>query len=201
MNQAYSLGLRSVGEDVTIWPLAKIVSPATISIGDSVIIDDFVFLAGGCGTRIGSFVHIAAHSLIAGGGELEMDDFAGLSGGVRLYTGNEDYSGGCLTNPAVPAPWRVPVRGKVVLGRHAIVGANAVILPGVELGEGCVVGANSMVARSCEPWTIYAGTPAKPIKPRPKGRILELEAELRRTLYDASGRYIPRSHRDGSASS
>ena len=121
MNQAYSLGLRSVGEDVTIWPLAKIVSPETISIGDSVIIDDFVFLAGGCGTQIGSFVHIAAHSLIAGGGELAMDD--------------------------------------------------------------------------------VAGTPAKPIKPRPKGRILELEAELRRTLYDASGRYIPRRLRDGSARS
>jgi galactoside O-acetyltransferase len=199
MNQAYSLGLRSVGEDVTIWPLAKVVSPATITIGDSVIVDDFVFLAGGSDTRIGSFVHIAAHSLIAGGGELVLDDFAGLSGGVRVYTGNEDYLGGCLTNPAVPAPWRVPIRGRVVLGRHAIVGANAVILPGVELGEGCVVGANSLVARSCEPWTIYAGSPAKPIKQRPRQRILELEAELRRTLYDSSGRYIPRHRREGGA--
>jgi len=200
MNQAYSLGLRSVGDDVTIWPLAKVVSPQTITIGDSVIVDDFVFLAGGSDTRIGSFVHIAAHGLIAGGGELVIEDFVGLSGGVRLYTGNDDYLGSCLTGPTVPAPWRVPIRGRVVIHRHVVVGANTVILPDVELGEGCAVGAGSLVKQSCDPWTIYAGSPARPIKQRPKERILELEAELRRALYDESGRYIPRRLRDGRAS-
>jgi galactoside O-acetyltransferase len=191
-NTAYSLGLARVGKDVRIWPAAKIVTPETISIGDSVIIDDFVFLMGGKETRIGSFVHIASFTSVTGGGKYQMEDFSGLSGGVRVYTGNEDYSGACLTNPAVPGPYRIPIRSFVHIGKHAIVGANAVILPGVTLGEGVVVGANSLVAKDCDPWTVYAGTPAKPLKSRPKERILELEIRLRREFYDAEGRYVSR---------
>jgi galactoside O-acetyltransferase len=194
-NQAYNLGLRRVGRDVVIWPTAKLVQAGAISIGDSVIIDDFVFIMGGKCTEIGSFVHISSFTSIVGGGEFVMNDFAGLSGGVRVYTGNEDYSGRCLTNPAVPAPYRVPTRSFVRIGKHAIVGANAVILPGVEVGEGAVVGANSLVTRDCEPWTVYVGSPAKPLKPRPRAKILELEQQLRGELFDAKGNYIPSATR------
>lgn len=194
-NLAYSIGLARVGEDVAIWSQARIIAPERISIGDSVIIDDFVFLMGGSITTIGSFVHIASFVSITGGGEFVMEDFSGVSGGTRIFTGNEDYSGGSLTNPAVPAPYRVPARSFVRIGRHAIIGANSVILPGVVIGEGAVVGANSFVRKDCEPWTMYFGSPAKPIKRRPSARMLELEAELRRDLYDASGRYIPKADR------
>jgi galactoside O-acetyltransferase len=185
-----------VGADVQIYPTAKIVAPEVVSIGDSVIIDDFVFLMGGARTSIGSFVHIASFTSITGGGELTMEDFAGLSGGVRIYTGNEDYSGACLTNPAVPAPYRTPIRSFVHVGMHAIVGANAVVLPGVTLGEGVAVGANALVTRDCEPWTVYVGSPARPVKSRPRDRILALAARLRRELYDADGRYVPRATRE-----
>jgi len=194
-NLAYDLGLKSVGQDVAIWAKAQILEPEAITVGDSVIIDDFVMLMGGGGTTIGSFIHIASFTAVMGGGELVMEDFSGLSGGVRIYTGNEDYLGGCLTNPAVPAPWRMPQRSSIHIGKHAIVGANAVILPGVTLGEGSVVGACSLVTRDCEPWTIYAGSPAKPIKERPRQRMLELEADLRATLYDGHGNYIPTAAR------
>lgn len=194
-NRAYTLGFAAVGQDVIVWPLAKIVNPQFVSVGDSVIIDDFVFLSGGSKTAIGSYIHIACFTSICGGGEFVMEDFAGLSGGVRIYTGNEDYLGGCLTNPAVPYPYRIPIRSFVHISKHAIVGANAVILPGVILGEGTVVGANSLVTKNCEPWTIYAGSPARPIRPRPRERILELETELRQELYDTHGRYVPKSAR------
>jgi len=194
-NQAYALGFKKVGQDVTIWSGAKIISSEVISIGDSVIIDDFVFLMGGQSTKIGSFIHIGAFTSIAGGGEFIMEDFAGLSGGVRIYTGNEDYSGKCLTNPAVPFPYRTPIRSFIHIKKHAIVGANAVILPGVVIGEGAVVGANSLITKDCEPWKIYVGSPAKGIRTRPKERILELEAQLREELYTASGEYIPKNQR------
>lgn len=189
-NIAYKLGFVRIGQDVTIWPHARIVNPECISLGDSVIIDDFVFLMGG--GRIGSFVHIASFTSVTGGGEFVMEDFSGLSGGVRVYTGNEDYSGNCLTNPAVPPPYRVPVRSFVHVEKHAIIGANSVILPGVTIGEGAVIGANSLVKKDCDPWTVYIGTPARRMKARPKEKILELEASLRNALYDAEGRYISR---------
>lgn len=194
-NVAYDLGLAHIGTDVTIWSLAKIVGADRLSIGDAVIIDDFVFLMSGAKSTIGSFVHIASFASITGGGEFSMEDFSGLSSGVRVYTGNEDYSGGCLTNPAVPAPFRIPMRSFVRIGRHAIVGANAVILPGVVIGEGAVVGANSLVRKDCEPWTVYFGSPARQIKRRPSDRIRELEVELRAECYDRSGQYIPKARR------
>ena len=194
-NQAYTIGFASVGQDVTIWPEAKIVMPEVISIGNSVIIDDFVFIMGGAKTIIESFIHIASFTSITGGGEIVMEDYSALSSGVRVYSGNEDYTGGCMTNPAVPAPYRIPVRSFVHLKKHAIVGANSVILPGVIIGEGAVVGANSLVTKDCEPWTIYVGSPARPLRGRPREHILALEARLRTELYDKSGRYIPKDKR------
>lgn len=196
MNQAYSLPFVTIGKDVTIWPLAKIVMPDRISIGDSVIIDDFVFIMGGVATRIGSFVHIGSFTSITGGGELSLEDFAGISGGVRVYTGNEDYTGGCMTNPTVPEPFRKPVRSSVVIKKHAIVGANSVILPGVVIGEGAVVGANSLVTKDCKPWTVYFGSPAKELKRRKMEIILDLEEKLRETLYDSQGCYISQTIRE-----
>lgn len=190
-NLAETLCFRRRGADVVVHGQARVIGAERIEVGDSVIVDDFVFLMAGEETRIGSFVHLGAFTSIAGGGRLVMEDFAGLSGGVRLYTGNEDYSGGCLTNPAVPAPFRVPLRSFVHLGKHVIVGANAVLLPGITIGEGAVVGAQSLVTRDCEPWTIYGGAPARSLRERPRARILALEAELRATLYDRDGRYLP----------
>jgi len=195
-NLAQSLPFKSVGDDVTIWPLAKIVSPETITIGDSVIIDDFVLIMGGVRTSIGSFVHIGSFTSITGGGELILEDFAGISGGVRVYTGNEDYTGGCMTNPTVPEPFRKPIRSSVVVKKHAIVGANSVILPGVVIGEGAVVGANSLVTKDCKPWTVYFGSPAKELKRRKRDIILDLEQKLKTKAYDSTGKYILKSLRE-----
>lgn len=195
-NQAYTLGFAHVGQDVIVWPLAKIVLPEVISIGDSVIIDDFVFLMGGIKTTIGSFVHIASFVSITGGGEFVIEDFAGVSSGSRIFTGDDDYLGGSLTGPTVPYPYRIPIRSFVNIKKHAIVGANSVILPNVVIGEGAIIGANSFVKKDCEPWMIYIGSPAKPLRPRPRDRILELEAQLRKQLYDADGKYIP-NHKKG----
>ena len=159
-NQAKRLALRACGEDVQIYPRAHIVSPETVSIGDSVIIDDFV----------------------------------SVSSGARIYTGIDDFSGESLVGPGVPEPWRRPIRTFARIGKFAVVGANAVVFPGVTLGEGCAVGALSLVNRDCEPWTIYGGVPARPIKARRKDRLLELEADLRKHVFEG-GRYVPGARR------
>jgi acetyltransferase-like isoleucine patch superfamily enzyme len=51
-------------------------------------------------------------------------------------------------------------------------------MPGVTLAEGCVIGANSLVTKDTEPWTIYMGSPAMPIKKRPKDKMLLYAKEL-----------------------
>jgi acetyltransferase-like isoleucine patch superfamily enzyme len=179
------------GQDVFIYPQAKIVAPEVIMIGDSVKIDDFSFIVGGLKTMIGSFVHIASFASVTGGGEFIMDDFSAISSGVRVFTGNEDYSGATMTNPAVPARYRTPTRGTVHIEKHAIVGANSVILPGVTIGEGAVIAPNSTITQSCAPWRLYAGNPLRAVTLRPSETILALEQQLRAELYTPDGHYIP----------
>lgn len=48
----------------------------------------------------------------------------------------------------------------------AWVASNAIILPGVAIGEGAVVAAGSVVAKNVDPWAIIAGNPAKEIGKR-----------------------------------
>jgi len=194
-NQAYQLPLLRVGQDVQIWDAAKVTGCETISIGDSVIIDDFVFIMGGESTTIGSFVHIPQFSSLVGGGRLVLEDFSGLSGGCRIYTGTDDYLGGSLTGSAVPAAYRCPLRSFVHIGKHALLGANTVVLPGIRIGEGAVTGAGSVVTKDLEPWSVNVGVPAKAIKSRPSKRIYELEAKLRSELYDIAGNYVSRERR------
>ena len=54
----------------------------------------------------------------------------------------------------------------IILRRFATIGVNSVVLPGVEMAEGSALGANSLLDRDTNPWTIYVGSPARPIKTR-----------------------------------
>ncbi|MFB6297997.1 MAG: DapH/DapD/GlmU-related protein [Salinirussus sp.] len=50
--------------------------------------------------------------------------------------------------------------GAVVIGERAMIGAGAVVLPGVRIGEGARVAANSLVTDDVPPGTTVAGVPA-----------------------------------------
>lgn len=50
---------------------------------------------------------------------------------------------------------------EIKIGDHCWIGVNAVIMPGVELGECCIVAANSYVDKSFPPYSIVKGSPAK----------------------------------------
>lgn len=176
--RASSYPFKVIGQDVKIYPLAKIVGAEQIEIGSHVIVDDFVFIVAAQRTVIGNYVHLAAFVSIMGGGECLLEDFTGLSSGVRVLTGSEDFHGQGLTNPTIPSPFRAVSRSRVVLKKHAVVGANSVIFPGVVIGEGAAVSAGSLVTRSVPPWTIVGGSPARAIKSRPSEKMLALEKRL-----------------------
>ncbi|MFB6251211.1 MAG: DapH/DapD/GlmU-related protein [Halobellus sp.] len=53
--------------------------------------------------------------------------------------------------------------GEVAVGERAMIGAKAVILPGVRIGENAQVAANSLVTRDVPPGTTVAGIPAEPV--------------------------------------
>lgn len=168
-----SLGFKSVGKNVKLSRKTSLYGVNRISIGDNTRIDDDCLLSGDI--TIGRNVHIAAGCyFFAGDAGIDAHDFVGTSSRTVIYAVTDDYSGAALTNPTIPDDLRNILKGKVVLHRHSLIGTSCVILPGVEIGEGCSVGALSLITKSLPEWMVCVGIPAKPLKER-KRDILDLE--------------------------
>jgi putative colanic acid biosynthesis acetyltransferase WcaF len=75
---------------------------------------------------------------------------------VYLCAGTHDFSTSDL--PLVV--------GEISVGEDAFLCARVFVLPGLVIGEGAVVGACSVVTRDLPAWTICAGNPCRPVKPR-----------------------------------
>lgn len=174
----------NLGENILIYPMAKIIhNGKNLTICDNAQIDDFVFINAGLSCYLGRFIHISSFVSIIGGGEFIMEDFAGLSAGCRIITASDDFSGGYLSNPTVPAKYKNVAIDKVVIKRHAIIGTNSVILPGVTVGEGATVGAGCVVSKNLEPWGVYVGSSAKKVGERDREGVLVREAELLSEIF------------------
>jgi len=171
--QLMVIGFKKLGKNVLISDKASIYNADQIEIGDRSRIDDFCVVSGK--VTLGRNVFIGVFCNLAGGSKgIVMEDFSTLAYGCHVFSQSDDYSGETLTNPTVPSKYKVETKKAVHIGRHCIIGANSLILPGVVLAEGTSVGAMSMVTKSTEPWSIYFGIPAKRIKDR-KRDLLELE--------------------------
>jgi galactoside O-acetyltransferase len=176
-----AVGFASVGHNVQIDSTARFYGASRISIGSNVRIDAYAVLrAGDEGISIGDHVHIDAFVLLTGAARIELHDFSGLSARVSIYTSNDDYHGDGLTGPTVPDEFRKVTNAPVIIGRHAVVGAGSVILPGVTISEGACVGATSLVKRDVSPFSIVAGQNGKLIGLRKKD-FLKLEQRLEET--------------------
>ena len=73
-----------------------------------------------------------------------------------------------------PASADLPFKGDTVIGNDVWIGQNAVILPGVHIGDGAIIGANSVVGRDVAPYTIVAGNPAKELRKRFDEDLIDL---------------------------
>jgi galactoside O-acetyltransferase len=173
-----TLGLAAVGQDVKISDRCSIYGAPQISIGDHVRIDDFAILTAREPVEIGSYVHISAFAFLSGPFGITIEDFVNVGPRSSLMSGTDDYSGQWLPGPTVPEELRNVQGARIHLGRHTIVAPHSVVLCGVRFGEGAVLGALSFAKQSLEPWSIYAGIPARRLGPR--ARSLEaLAARLR----------------------
>jgi len=172
------LGFIRVGEHVLISRKATLIHPERMAIGHHVRIDDFCVLSAGQKITLGNYIHIGCYCALYGAAEIIMEDFSGLSSRVSLYTQSDDYTGFSLTNPMVPECYKPRAKtGKIILGRHVIIGANTTILPDITIAEGTAVGANTLISKNCQSWSVYFGNPAKRIKSRSK-ELLKLEEKF-----------------------
>ena len=132
--------LRAFGAEVhphaLIYPSVTIWSPGALTVG-----------AGGClGHRVRVYnigrITIAARAIV--------------SQDTSLCTGTHDYQDRAF--PLYSRP--------ITIREDAWVCAEAFIGPGVTIHEGAVVGARSVVTRDMPAWTVCAGNPCRPLKPR-----------------------------------
>jgi acetyltransferase-like isoleucine patch superfamily enzyme len=174
-----AMGFASLGRNVKISDKASIYGAGEMRIGDNSRIDDFCVVSGS--VEMGRNVHVSPFCLLAGGTPgITLEDFTGLAYRVLVIAQSDDYSGATMTNPTVPGRYKAETRAPVRIGRHAIIGAGSIIVPGVVLAEGTAIGAGSLVLSSTEPWSIFAGTPARKLKDRRRD-LLDLERDYLRS--------------------
>ena len=174
---------KSLGHDVMMHERVTLVGIENISIGSHVRIDPDVILLATGPLTIGCYTHIATGVFIAARAGFEMKNFANIAHGARIYTINDDYSGEHLMGPTIPAELLNLQFGAVLMQEHATVGAGAIVLPGVTMGEGSLLGALSLIGRSTEPWTMYGGVPAKPLKERRRDVIRKGQELLKSSWF------------------
>lgn len=164
------MGFKEVGSNVKISDKAVFYNPGNISIGDNSRIDDFAIISAGVGgIEIGEYVHIGCFASILGQALVKLCDYSALSPRVSVYSSSDNYDGEYMTNPCVPEKYRRPIIESVHIGRHVIIGANSVILPGSVLKDGCCVWAMSLVKSQAEPNSILQGIPGRLVGVRKTG--------------------------------
>ena len=121
---------------VAVYPSAKIWAPWNVEMGSYVAIDDDVNLYSAAKITIGTKVAISREAFI------------------------------CTASHDITKPNRPLVTAPITICDGVWIGARAIILPGVTIGEGAVVAAGAVVTKDVEPFTVVGGNPAKFLKKR-----------------------------------
>lgn len=74
----------------------------------------------------------------------------------------------------------------IIIGNDVWIGARAVVMEGVKVGDGAVIAAGAVVTKDVAPYTIVGGVPARPIRKRFSDEIIAQLLELQWWRYDMS---------------
>jgi len=155
-------------------------------IGDDSIVDDYCYFS--TRVRIGRSTHIASGCSVAGGRDwlFTIGDFCSLSSGVKIWCTSDDFVNDLVTiiPQGVSQVKQHLIAGDVTLENYTAVGSNSVVMPRNTIPEGAVIGALSFVPASFDfaPWSVYAGTPIRLIRPRNRESVLKQVRSLEAML-------------------
>lgn len=129
-----------------------------VQLGRNVLIGNYVRFQA-MDIRVGECSQIGHNNYFYG--EVHVGRFFMSGPNVCIMAGNH----GMEIN-GVPMVYQSAVSKGIRIGDDVWVGCNVAILDGVQIGDGAVIGAGSVVATDVEPYSVYAGNPAKKIKDR-----------------------------------
>ena len=142
-----------IGPGSRIWAFTHVMRDVTI--GANCTIGEHCFIESGA--IIGDEVTIKNANMVWDGVQLEDGVFVGprVNFTNDLYPRSPRISQG--RNRYADRGWLEPT----VVKRGASLGAGAIILPGITVGEFCMVGAGAMVTKSLPPYALAVGSPAR----------------------------------------
>jgi UDP-2-acetamido-3-amino-2,3-dideoxy-glucuronate N-acetyltransferase len=166
-------------------------------LGNDVWVGRFCIIEKDCNvgdlTRIGDFCKLMPGTVI--GADCRIDDYANTSGAVVLGNGVMVKRQACVTQGLIAyekafigpgvmviheqhVTWGRPGLRKmsrgIMLGVGAVVGGQALLLPGVEIGNNAWVAAGAVVTKDCDAGGIYVGAPAKKVGEVPEEYLVEV---------------------------
>lgn len=164
----HKMFLKHLGKDVLIDVGVIFNGPKNISIGDYCWIDAYTRIDAMLGdVSLGKRIHVGSHAIIASRQPIVIGDYCGIGAGAKIYSNSEKPGAGKrLSGPMIPEEQKGFETKPIYIGRDCLVGANCVLLPGADMGEGSVVGPNSTLNKRLEPWTIAASGPPRIIGKR-----------------------------------
>jgi UDP-2-acetamido-3-amino-2,3-dideoxy-glucuronate N-acetyltransferase len=144
---------------------------ADVRLGERVRLSPFVNLYGcqiGDDTRLGTFVEvqrdaaignrckISSHTFVCSGVRIEDEVFVGH--GVVFINDRHPRATNADGSSQTEADWLLE---PTTVRRRASIGSGAIIMCGVEIGEGALIGAGALVTRDVPPNCVVAGSPAR----------------------------------------
>lgn len=131
------------------------------------------------------------------GDRLVIGRFCAIAKGVRfIMNGANHKMSGFSTYPfnifgegwerVTPTLEELPMKGDTVVGNDVWIGYEALVMPGVRIGDGAIVAAHSVVTSDVAPYTIVGGNPAKPLKQRFSDEVIEELLLIRWWDWDAA---------------
>ena len=152
--------------------LKDVITGPNIEVGEYTIYNDFVR-----NPRDFEKNNVLYHYPI-NGDRLVIGRFCSIACGAKFMFTSGNHSMQSLANYTFPIffdEWGLDAKdicdawdnkGDTVIGNDVWIGYEAVIMPGVKIGDGAVIGTRAVVTKDVPPYTIVGGVPAKPIRRR-----------------------------------
>ena len=104
-----------------------------------------------------------------------------INGANHKLTGFSTYPFQIFGNgweKVAPQTGELPFKGDTVIGNDVWIGYEAVIMPGVKVGDGAIIAAKSVVVGDVPPYTIFGGNPAKYLRQRFDDQVIQALLEV-----------------------
>ena len=129
------------------------------------------------------------------GDKLIIGKFCAIATGVKFIMNGANHKINAFTTypfgifgkgweAGIPKAGELPYKGDTIIGNDVWIGYDAMIMPGINVGDGAIIAAKSVVTKDVPPYTIIGGNPAVEIRQRFDQNVVNLFQKLQWWNWD-----------------